>query len=366
MGLTETKVRLRELTWIKPAYIVPRHDFVEEALIPCLTVTDAYDCMAGFFSSGAFRDLAPGLASFIARDTPPMRLMISPFVTSQDQAALASGATDPAAVLSARLESVYGEAEVSEGALIRHTLECLAYLLATGRLVIKVALVPGGLFHPKVWLFRQGADELVLSGSANLTDSGLTRNVEQVTVARSWRGEDQVYAINELRGEFETLWDGRTPYTWVMDLPEALSRRVLQRLPTARPTPDDFWSAWEEERGIISQGDLLAFPRPLKARRFVIPAGLHYDRGNFAHQARAVEGWESAGRRGILEMATGAGKTITALVAAQRLYQETGRLLLIVAAPYLPLIEQWRQEAELFGLNPVVPNDLSSRAAKLV
>ena len=64
-------------------------------------------------------------------------------------------------------------------------------------------------------------------------------------------------------------------------------------------------------------------------------------------------------------MATGAGKTITALVCAQRLFAETHQLLLVIAAPYLPLVEQWREEAEQFGLRAIVPNDASNRNQKL-
>ena len=56
-------------------------------------------------------------------------------------------------------------------------------------------------------------------------------------------------------------------------------------------------------------------------------------------------------------MATGAGKTITAMIAAYRLHKEEHPLLIVVAAPYIPLIQQWCGEIEPFGLSPV---DLTS------
>ena len=52
-------------------------------------------------------------------------------------------------------------------------------------------------------------------------------------------------------------------------------------------------------------------------------------------------------------MATGSGKTITAMISAYRLYEATKPLLIVVSAPYLPLIEQWCDEITPFGLNPV-------------
>ena len=53
-------------------------------------------------------------------------------------------------------------------------------------------------------------------------------------------------------------------------------------------------------------------------------------------------------------MATGTGKTFTALVAATELSKEIADnrkkpLLIIVAAPATDLVEQWRSEADLFG-----------------
>jgi superfamily II DNA or RNA helicase len=40
-------------------------------------------------------------------------------------------------------------------------------------------------------------------------------------------------------------------------------------------------------------------------------------------------------------------------------------MLIVVAAPYLPLVAQWAREAERFGLSPVVPGAASDRAGKL-
>ena len=52
-------------------------------------------------------------------------------------------------------------------------------------------------------------------------------------------------------------------------------------------------------------------------------------------------------------MATGSGKTIAAMICAHRLYEITKPLLVVVAAPYVPLIQQWCDEIVAFGLRPV-------------
>ena len=84
-----------------------------------------------------------------------------------------------------------------------------------------------------------------------------------------------------------------------------------------------------------------------------IPQHLTYDSGDFIHQGRAVDSWFAADRRGILEMATGAGKTITSMICAAKLQDDVGKILVVVSAPYRPLIEQWCGEIEEFGVQPI-------------
>jgi superfamily II DNA or RNA helicase len=53
-------------------------------------------------------------------------------------------------------------------------------------------------------------------------------------------------------------------------------------------------------------------------------------------------------------MATGTGKTITSLAAATSVYQEHGRLALIILVPYLHLLEQWKRNCDQFGFDPIL------------
>ncbi len=77
----------------------------------------------------------------------------------------------------------------------------------------------------------------------------------------------------------------------------------------------------------------------------------------YAHQGEAVAAWEEAGERGTISMATGAGKTLTALVCAARAQDrlETESFLVVVSAPSVPLIAQWKKEVQAFGVEAVTP-----------
>lgn len=53
-------------------------------------------------------------------------------------------------------------------------------------------------------------------------------------------------------------------------------------------------------------------------------------------------------------MATGTGKTITALAASACLYERERRLAVVIAVPYQHLVDQWQEEAQTFGYRPIL------------
>ncbi len=62
-------------------------------------------------------------------------------------------------------------------------------------------------------------------------------------------------------------------------------------------------------------------------------------------QRRCVDAWFDNGRRGVIKVVTGAGKTILALAIAERLQRnEVRNLRVAVVVPTTVLLEQWREE----------------------
>ncbi len=60
-----------------------------------------------------------------------------------------------------------------------------------------------------------------------------------------------------------------------------------------------------------------------------------------AYQRRALDAWDRAGRRGVIVLPTGAGKTVIGMKAIELVNQPT-----IVIVPTLDLLEQWRRRVE--------------------
>ncbi|KVO85275.1 helicase [Burkholderia ubonensis] len=82
------------------------------------------------------------------------------------------------------------------------------------------------------------------------------------------------------------------------------------------------------------------------------------------YQIDAIRNWVAAQGKGILQMATGTGKTITALAAAVKLSEQLGLKALIVICPYRHLVQQWGREAEKFGFVPLLAFESINRWAE--
>ncbi|BAT54804.1 putative DNA repair protein rad25 [Nostoc sp. NIES-3756] len=72
------------------------------------------------------------------------------------------------------------------------------------------------------------------------------------------------------------------------------------------------------------------------------------------YQRQAMTNWFANNGRGTLKMATGSGKTITALAIACELYQQINLQVLLVVCPYRHLVAQWARECEKFNLQPIL------------
>jgi superfamily II DNA or RNA helicase len=340
---------LRALQDIRPLYFLPTDPLAEEVLIPGFRTAAKVDCMVGFFSSSVLASLAPGLATYISRAAHSFRLIISPYVRAEDQAALEDGIKSPEEVARDILDDLI----VTEDLLQRHTLKCLSYMLRTGRIQIQIALMKDALFHPKVWLFQTDGDVMAAHGSSNVTYAGIKRNMEQIAVSKSWEDPNQRYITDKLGYQFGRLWEKKEDFCLIVGLPQAIKDRLLKTYSSeALPTEAELRELYKRATGGKGQEPGPLEPVELAPRTFSIPAGLRYEDGPFEHQGKAVKAWCDAGFRGVLEMATGSGKTITSMIGAYRLFEGHKPLLIVIAAPYVPLIQQWCEEIEPFGLKP--------------
>ena len=358
--------RLSDITDIQPIYFLPEDNLAEDVLIPCLAAAGTFDCMVGYFSSRSFAQLAPGLATFLQDPERELRLIISPFLTRADREAIETGLKSETQVIEESVEQLL----LSEEGIVRHTLRCLSYLIAQKRLEIKIALMQDAQFHLKAWIVTQHDERLAAHGSGNFTEAGLVKNYEQITVSRSWIDSTQEHIVTALQEKFTALWRRKEPSCRIYDLPGAVEDRILRDYPVNHPPTEQDYRDLVDEKGGFGQQETWGFltSDAGEYNHFTIPDYLTYREGEYAHQGRAVDAWCANGFRGILEMATGSGKTITAMIGAKHAHEHHSPLLMVIAAPYLPLVDQWCVEVQAFGITPVNLTDVtgSARRRKLI
>ena len=266
-----------------------------------------------------------------------------------------------------RVADVFVDGRAQASALGRHALDCLAWMVATGRLRLRVAVPTAeSNYHPKIWLFDDGTHQVLARGSGNATGRGVSSGVEHLDVDVTWidhsrsRVADGIAILNDwARGR-------STGIAYVVELPEALESDIISTAPDEAPSQRSYVEAVNEDLSpawaidpISTLRKRFATPSTRSRGRLTIPEGLAWREGPYAHQGDAVAAWES-GRdpeHGTISMATGAGKTLTALICATRLQDrlEDQPLLVVVSAPSIPLILQWKDEVRRFGLTAVAP-----------
>ena len=346
---------LTQFAEMRPVYEIPDDDLVGEILVPAMRSCDDLRIGVGFFSSRCLAQIAPGLAVYVNETSNTLKLMVSPVISEEDQRAIESGVREPQTVLNRAIERLFEEARLSASAIERHTIETLAYLVASDRLEVRVVLMERGIYHNKIYLLRSEEQWLAVHGSSNATERGLLVNGEQMSVDRAWKDGEQ----SEKRVEiFLRQWDRR----WNNQHPKSLTVEVGQALEILRgysgpipPTVADFWEAWHRdyEAGLAPKLPFGYHPVPID-HRLKIPDTLVWREGRFAHQGAAVDALIENGG-GILSMATGSGKTLTALIAISGFQdRKIGHLCVVILAPTRPLIRQWAKDIRDFGVEPIV------------
>ena len=200
----------------------------------------------------------------------------------------------------------------------------LAWLVANDRLEIRFAFAAHveapGIFHEKMGVFDfLGGAQVAFTGSANETLGGHRRNYESIDVYRSWVAED-VERVATKASQFDEAWDNRA-----------------EGLDVETPTPETVARLRERAPARL--------PR-ISSRKTIADSEHH----RWRHQEEAVERFLLK-RSGVLEMATGTGKTRTTLKILEHLIDSGELKGAVIATNGTDLLDQWGKELDGWSLH---------------
>lgn len=298
-----------------PAYRTGHCDPVTDFYKPCIQRAIEYDRAVGYFRSTIYLIVGTALVEY-ARKGGKIRLVCSPALFEEDAASIEWAYEEREARISEAISREIDQMLASPNGA--YPTKVLATLILVGSLDIRLALrfPDQGLYHEKIGIFRdEWGNAVSFIGSANETwnawhESG---NFESVEVFCSWSDDREQERVRRHEIYFEQLWRGETAGVRVLPFPEAAKARLLQ---TAHPS--------------LAEIDIGLLDHTLQGR------------SPLPHQISAIEAWELRGRRGVLEHATGSGKTFTALTAMKK--HINAGLPALILVPSRLLLEQWAKE----------------------
>jgi len=316
-------------------------DLIADFFVPALSTSVYYDRGVGYFSSGWLRITAKGMIQFAANGGRA-RWVTSPILSEADWEALQAG--DQARYDPILRVAIAKNIRDLEHALEKDTLSAMAWMVADGILDFKLALptnkLTGGDFHDKFGIFTDGEGyQVSFNGSYNESIQG-TRNYESIKIFRAWEPAFAPLVQADIQ-RFERLWRDQDPNVQVYDLPESAREQIVQLRQDERPYPEPEW---------VKLRRLREMRVPYTETHPYLPENVILR----DYQEQAINAWFEHGAQGLFEMATGTGKTITALAAATRLFEREHHLAVIITVPYQHLVDQWQTEAATFGFRPIL------------
>jgi DNA phosphorothioation system restriction enzyme len=282
----------------------------------------------GYFTSGWLRENSYGLARFI-KENSEIKFITSPNLDKSDLQAL-NGEFNKDIVNKIILNNIVE----LENKLENETRNLLGWLVSDGYLEFKFAIptrgLEGGEFHDKFGVFIDSENSYVSFNGSQNDSIKAYKNYESISVFKSWGDDTSKILAKETLNRFNKIWKGEDKNLLIYDLDELSKNKLIKFKTKDRP-----YNTAVIKNKIESKKTYPSIPDNIKLRDY---------------QKEAYKSWVKNNYRGLLCMATGSGKTITAFSSIANLLEEKNELCVLVVVPYQHLLTQWSDEAKFFNI----------------
>lgn len=337
---------------IKREYRSLSRDVVRDFYTPVLAQSVRYRRAVGFFSSSALVSLTEGIKGLLLNHGR-IEVIASPKLSQEDIAAIEDGYEHRDEII---LDALIRELKDPVGKFEEARLNLLSNLIASGVMTVKIAFLETdgeiGMFHEKLGLMYDDSDNVIaFSGSMNESANAFYRNYEAIDVFTSWSADAD--RVRDKESAFNAMWGDYEPGIIVRDFPE-VSKTVVEKYRVA----DGIDLTSLDVEPSAGHGSTESDPQPPAENVPRIPSYVTMR----SYQNEAIDNWAKHDYCGIFDMATGTGKTYTALAAISRLSESLhDNLAVFIVCPYQHLVEQWKDDILAFGLKPIICYSASSQ-----
>lgn len=344
MGLKDHKVKSEYRSLID--------NVVQDFYIPLLKDAVSYKRAVGFFSSSSLVEISKGIAG-MAEEGGKIQIVASPYLSDEDIDAIRHGYEDRNKIIERALLTQISEKPTDYYSMER--LNLLAALIADGVMDIQIAYTEDkhgiGMYHEKMGIIEDVyGDKIAFSGSNNESATAMTINYETMDVFRSWGDSSEIERVRLKENAFYSIWYDTEPNIKVLKFPnvtDALIERYRRKPANFAIDDEQFARRMLTYASKIS--DISSTCKgPIGAR---VPDDITLRE----YQKDAISVWVGENYRGIYDMATGTGKTLTGLGAIAKLSEDLDDVLaVIIVCPYQHLVEQWVEDIVRFNIKPII------------
>ena len=325
---------------------------VQDFYIPLLKDAVSYKRAVGFFSSSSLVEISKGIAG-MAAEGGKIQIVASPYLSDEDIDAIRHGYEDRNKIIERALLTQISEKPADYYSMER--LNLLAALIADGVMDIQIAYTEDkngiGMYHEKMGIIEDvHGDKIAFSGSNNESATAMTINYETMDVFRSWGDSSEIERVRLKENAFYSIWHDAEPNIKVLKFPnitDALIERYRRKPANFAIDDEQFAKRMLTYASKIS--DISStYGGPIGAR---VPDDITLRE----YQKDAISVWVGENYRGIYDMATGTGKTLTGLGAISKLSEDLDDVLaVIIVCPYQHLVEQWVEDIVCFNIKPII------------
>ena len=346
---------------LQKEYRSPQHDVANEFFAPVLACSKIYKRSVGFFSSTSLEIITKGISSLV-KNGGKIQIVASPKLSEEDIEAIRIGYDKKSEIIEKRL---LGELESKEeNYFTNQRLNLLANLIAKDILSIKIAFKDNGslvgIYHEKLGVFEDFEGNIIaFDGSMNESKTAMCYNYESINVYCGWLSEDKSRVELKIKA-FDNIWNNTEENLKVVEFP-SVTKKILDKYKTKDLDVNEITAKLknldkEDKKEVeykichtnLEGNEELKIAQDENEENTNDFFNFNDEKSPRPYQQKAVEKFCEDNFQCLFAMATGTGKTLTSLFAANELSNHIKLNTILIIVPLRDLVDQWEEDVQKY------------------